>query len=77
LRAPVLAALGAHGIAAEPDADPASLRERMNDLYLEEVRRLRARRQAGEIAKRDYASHVEALRERFPLLSLPLPLWTE
>jgi len=77
LRASVRNALAAHGVVAEDGADPSSLRERLNDLYLEEVRRLKEKRKAGEIAKEDYAAHVEALRERFPLLSLPLPLWVE
>jgi hypothetical protein len=69
-------ALLAHGIEPFDDDTPASLRERLNDLYLEEVRRLKARQRAGEIAKADYAAHVEKLRDRFPLLGLPLGRWT-
>ncbi len=56
---------------------PASLKERLNDLYLEEVRRLRERQRAGEIPLRDYAAHARALQERYPLLGLPLELWVE
>jgi hypothetical protein len=39
--------------------------------------RLKARQRAGEIAKADYAAHVAALRDRFPLLGLPVDRWTE
>jgi hypothetical protein len=77
LRASVVSALHAHGIVPAETDTPASLRERLNDAYLEEVRRLRERRQAGEIPKAGYATHVEALRERFPLLGLPVALWVE
>lgn len=77
LRAKVLAQLRRHGIDPEPDDPPADLRERLNDCYLEEVRALRQRQASGEIPLRDYASHVEGLRQRFALLSLPLPVWCE
>jgi hypothetical protein len=73
----VTRALRAHGLEPSPDDSAASLRERLNDLYLEEVRRLKARQRAGEIAKADYAAHVAALRDRFPLLGLPVDRWTE
>ena len=73
----VAKALLAHGIEPSDDDTPASLRERLNGVYLEEVRRLKARQRAGEIAKPDYAAHVAALRDRFPLLGLPLGRWTE
>jgi hypothetical protein len=72
----VSSALRAHGLEPSDEDTAASLRERLNDLYLEEVRRLRERQRAGEIAKADYATHVEALRNRFPLLGLPLERWT-
>jgi hypothetical protein len=70
-------ALLALGIEASDDDTAASLRERLNDVYLGEVRRLRERQRAGEIPKADYAAHVAALRDRFPLLSLPVGRWTE
>jgi hypothetical protein len=73
----VTRALLAHGLVPSDDDTAASLRERLNDAYLEEVRRLKARRRAGEIPKADYATEVEALRDRFPLLGLPLRRWTE
>ena len=40
------------------------------------VRLIRERQRHGEIARSDYASHVQALRDEYSLLSLPLPLWT-
>jgi hypothetical protein len=77
LRPRVLEALRAHGIEPAADAAPAVLREQLNDLYLEEVRRLKQRQVGGEIPRREYAGHVEALRERFTLLGLPLDHWSE
>jgi hypothetical protein len=72
----VAKALVGHGIEPTAEDTAASLRERLNDLYLVEVRRLRERQQAGEIPKADYAAHVAALKDRFPLLGLPLDRWT-
>jgi hypothetical protein len=72
----VTEALRAHGLEPSRDDSAASLRERLNDLYVEEVRRLRDRQRSGEIAKADYAGHVAALRDRFPLLGLPTERWT-
>ena len=77
LRPRVLEDLRAHGIEPDPDAAPAALRERLNEAYLEEVRRLKQRQVSGEIPLREYARHVNALREAFPLLGLPLDLWSE
>jgi hypothetical protein len=73
----VAEALLAHGIEPANHDTPAALRERLNGVYLEEVRRLKGRQRAGEIAKSDYSAHVAALRERFPLLGLPIGRWTE
>jgi hypothetical protein len=77
LRAAVVEGLAAHGIASGPWDTPAALRERLNDAYLEDVRRLRERQRSGDIPLAEYASHVEALKRRYPLLGLPLSLWTE
>jgi hypothetical protein len=77
LRPEVLADLGARGLTPGPDDTPRSLRERLNDRYLEEVRRLRERQRRGEIPLREYAAHVEALKRGYPLLGLPLELWQE
>jgi hypothetical protein len=77
LRAAVVEGLAAHGIASGPRDTPAALRERLNDAYLEDVRRLRERQRSGDIPLAEYASHVEALKRRYPLLGLPLSRWTE
>lgn len=77
LRPQVLEELARHGLTISPDDTPESLRERLNELYVADVRRLKARQVAGEIRLRDYARHAEALREGYPLLGLPLSLWTE
>jgi hypothetical protein len=73
----VLAGLARHGIAPGAGDTPHTLRERLNDAYLEDVRRLRRRQTEGEIPLGEYAGCVQALKEAFPLLGLPLHLWTE
>jgi hypothetical protein len=73
----VLSALLAHGIRPTERTPPALVRDYLNDLYRFELRRLRSRLLGGAIIKRDYAAHVVSLRLRYPLLSLPLRLWTE
>ena len=77
LKPAVLAGLARHGITPEPDDASETLRERLNDAYLEDVRRLRRRQVGGEIPLREYSAHVQALKESYPLLGLPLALWTE
>lgn len=71
----VLADLQRHGLEPGPDDTPDTLRERLNELYLEQVRELRERQRAGEIALSDYSRHVLELRTRFELLGLPLAAW--
>lgn len=77
LRPAVVADLARHGIEVGPEDTPESLRERLNDRYLEDVRRLRALQVAGEIPLKDYAGRVQALKERYPLLGLPAALWVD
>ena len=77
LRPAVVEALGRHGVLVAEGDTPAAVRERLNDLYLDEVRKLRARQRAGEIPLAEYARHAQALQERYPLLGLPLELWTD
>jgi hypothetical protein len=77
LRPSVAADLVRHGIIPEPAETPEALREKLNDRYLEDVRRLRERQRAGEIPLREYAGHAEALKRSYPLLSLPLAQWVE
>jgi hypothetical protein len=76
LRPEVAAALAGHGLRPDVTDTPETLRDELNDVYLVEVRELRERQRAGEIAMRDYAAAVTRLRERFPLLALPLTEWT-
>jgi hypothetical protein len=71
----VLEELSRHGLQPQDGETPAALRERLNDRYLEDVRSLRTRQRSGEIALRDYASHVQALKDRYPILGLPLSAW--
>lgn len=75
-RTDVLKELARHGVAPTRSTPPEIVREFVNDLYLYEVRALRRRFRAGEIPKRDYAGQVEALRNRYPVLSLSLRYWT-
>ena len=72
----VLEQLLKHGVRPGEDTPPAVVRAFLNDLYRYELRRLRDRLLAGEIAKPDYAAHVMRLRERYALLSLPVRFWT-
>jgi hypothetical protein len=76
-RREILAELLRHGIRPSASTPPATVRALLNDLYRFELRRLRDRLLAGRIAKPDYASHVIALRARYPLLSIPVALWVE
>ncbi len=76
-RPDVARALARHGITLLPADTPETLRDRLNDLYLEAVRAIRERQRTGGIPKADYARHVQALRDEYALLALPLELWEE
>ena len=73
----VLHELARHGINPRDDTPPELIREFINELYLIEIRHLRANLKSGLILKVDYATEVEALRNRYPILSLPVRFWTE
>jgi len=77
LRPAVREELARRGITPGASDSPAALRERLNDAYLEDVRRLKRRQRAGEIPLREYARHAQALQESYPLLGLPLELWEQ
>jgi hypothetical protein len=77
LRPRVREALALKGIEPAEGDTAESLKERLNDAYLVEVRRLRDRQREGEIPLRDYAAHAERLKQEFELLGLPLGLWLE
>jgi hypothetical protein len=76
-RPAVLSELLRHGVRPTHRTPPALLRAYLNDVYRYELRRLRAALLEGRIPKRDYSSRVVALRQRYPLLSLPERFWTE
>jgi hypothetical protein len=71
----LLAALGAFGLAPGHATPPVVVRDALNDLYRYELRRMRERLRAGEIAKPDYLDMVIALRKKYWPLTLPLDGW--
>ena len=75
-RTEILAELARHGIQPRPTSPPQQLRDAVRDLYKYEIRRLRGDLLAGRIRKVDYARSVIELRSRYPVLSIPLQLWT-
>lgn len=74
-RETVLKELVRHGIIPRDDTPPEFVHQFVTDLHLFEIRRLKRQMLAGRIRKADYAATVEALRRRYPILSLPLRLW--
>ncbi len=76
-RESVITHLMNHGIKPDENTPPTLVREFINDLYLYEIRVLRKSLLDGLIPKSEYANHVLELRNRYPLLSLPLQFWTE
>jgi hypothetical protein len=77
LRPSVLSALLEKGVVPGEGDTPTSLKERLNEAYLAEVRALRERQRRGEIPITDFAAQADALKQSFALLGLPLPLWEE
>jgi len=71
----LLLALGALGLAPGHATPPAIVRGALNDFYRYELRRMRDRLRAGEIAKPDYLDLVIALRKKYWPLSLSLDAW--
>lgn len=72
----VLEELSRHGLRPLPATPPRTVRDALRDLYKYEIKRLRAELLASRIAKADYAGRVLQLRRKYPLLSVPLQLWT-
>jgi hypothetical protein len=68
-------ALAAFGLAPTPATDPLIVRAALNGLYRYELRRLRDRLLAGDIAKSDYAGIVVALRKTYWPLSMTPDVW--
>lgn len=76
-RRDVLNELLRHGVRPVDATPPELVKSFLSDLYRYEIRKLRGRLLRGEFPKSSYASRVIALRERYPLLSLDVRLWTE
>ena len=76
-RVTVLEELSRHGIQPGADTPPELIHDFLNDLYRYEIRGLKRRLKTGLIPRTNYTDHVIRLRERYPLLSLPVRFWTE
>lgn len=72
----MLEELARHGLRPLPTTSPQRLRDAVRDLYKYEIKRLRADLLANRVRKTDYAGLVLRLRTRYPLLAVPLELWT-
>ena len=66
-----------HGVIPSADTPPELIHQFINDLYVYEIRILRGRLKDGAVALSDYATKVEQLRNRYPVLSLPARFWIE
>ena len=76
-KATVLSELARHGIKPDGEATPEFIHDYLNDLYRYEIRRLKEQMKTGLFPKDEYSARVTGLRERYPLLSLPIRFWTE
>ena len=68
--------LAVHGLQPTPHTPPAVVRGALSDLYRFEIRRLKGRLLAGQVAKEQYSDHVIELRRHYWLLSIPVERWT-
>jgi hypothetical protein len=71
-----LEVLSGHGLCPNRNTPPALVREALSDLYRFEIRRLKGRLLAGEVARERYSDHVIELRKQYWLLSIPVERWT-
>ena len=69
-RRDVLAHLARHGVFPTERTPPQLVRDFLRDLYKYEIRRLRADMLADKFPKDEYYGRVEALRQKYPVLSL-------
>jgi hypothetical protein len=76
-RKSVLDELARHGIIPRSTTPPTFVHEFVNELYVYEIRRLREQMRGGLIHRDGYANRVEELRNRYPVLSLPVAYWIE
>jgi hypothetical protein len=76
-RAGVIEQLWRHGAHPTDSTPPELARNFVRDLYKYEIRKLRERFLRNEFPRHEYGTRVEALRRRYPVLSLPAALWVE
>ena len=69
-RPDVLAHLARHGVFPTTHTPPQLVRNFLRDLYKYEIRRLRDEMLAEKFPKGEYYGRVEALRQKYPVLSL-------
>lgn len=68
-------ALLTFGLAPTSTTPPTMVRDALNDLYRFEIRRLKGRLLAGQVAKADYTPQVVLLRKKYWPLSLQPAHW--
>ena len=73
----ILAELARHGVRPKPSSHPDFVRTAVRDLYLYEIRTLRDRCRRGEFPRDQLATKVVELRGKYPILSVPIYLWTD
>jgi hypothetical protein len=73
----ILQSLLIHGVRPTSRTPPDIARDFLRDLYKYEIRRLRERYMRKEFPKKEYADKVDALRRKYPALSLPASQWVE
>lgn len=76
-RPDVLTSLALHGVIPKSTTSPRFLRGFLNELYRYELRRLRDRVLRGEFPHTELSAHVIVLRQRYPLMSVPVEYWTK
>jgi hypothetical protein len=69
-RADVLEHLSRHGVHPSSHTRPELVRAFVRDLYRYEIRQLRTRLLCQEFPRSEYASRVEHVRQRYPVLAL-------
>jgi hypothetical protein len=72
----ILEELARHGVRPKPTSHPEFIRTVVRDLYLYEIRALRDRCRRGEFPRTELAARVIQLREKYPILSIPIYRWT-
>lgn len=73
----ILEQLLIHGVRPTPHTRPDLARDFLRDLYKYEILRLRERYLRKEFPKKEYAGRVDAVRRKYPALSLPASEWVK